>query len=135
MNLNMISQAKFSECRTFRYGLYRTWEMEKKPLIVIGLNPSTADETKDDPTIRRCMRYAKDWGLGGLVMLNIFAYRSTDPKGLRQVEDPIGPDNDWYLTQTRGGIMLCAWGANGGLNGRDKEVIELLANKELYVRA
>lgn len=98
-------------------------------VMFIGLNPSTADETLDDPTIRRCIGYAKDWGYGGLLMTNIFAYRSTDPRGLLTVEDPIGPDNDKALLKCflEVDLAIAAWGVHGTLVERDKRVRELLA--------
>ncbi|MBK8271403.1 MAG: DUF1643 domain-containing protein [Planctomycetes bacterium] len=65
--------------------------------MFIGLNPSTADETQDDPTVRRCIRYAQSWGYGALCMTNIFAYRSTDPLVMKRFDDPIGPKNDTAL--------------------------------------
>ena len=67
--------------------------------MVIGLNPSTADEVTDDPTVRRCINYAKAWGYAGLCMTNLFAYRATDPVVMKAVAEPIGPDNDRYLAE------------------------------------
>jgi hypothetical protein len=111
----MNSTAIFSPDRVYRYSLWRTWTVDAPRLIVIGLNPSTADETTDDPTIRRCIGYAKRWDLGGLVMLNLYAYRATKPRDLWRAEDPIGPDNDWVLVDIAThvpGPVLGAWGAN-----------------------
>lgn len=76
------SWAMFSSDRAYRYALFREWGEESK-LVVIGLNPSTADEYQDDPTIRRCIGYAKAWGHGGLVMLNLFAFRATQPGDMK----------------------------------------------------
>ena len=73
------SDALFSEDRIYRYALWRTWDESLPKALFIGLNPSTADEIQDDPTIRRCIRYSMDWGYGGYIMGNIFGYRSTDP--------------------------------------------------------
>ena len=78
----MNTGAIFSSDRIFRYILWRTWNEQNGHLMVIGLNPSTADETQDDPTIRRCVGFARQWGYGGLYMLNLFAYRATDPSEL-----------------------------------------------------
>lgn len=81
-------------------------------LNVIALNPSTADETKDDPTIRRCIDFAKRLGFGGFCMTNLFAYRSTYPRDLLKVADPIGPDNNenlWRIAM-EAGMTICAWG-------------------------
>jgi hypothetical protein len=109
------------------------WGTGWKFLIVIGLNPSTADEIEDDPTIRRCIRYAKDWGFDGLRMLNLFALRSTDPRKLSEVVDPVGPLNNAYLKAMAGSITLCAWGANKFAHDRAREVLDLLAARDLYV--
>ena len=118
----------FSPCRTWRYWLRRSWDAELEPLVVIGLNPSTADENYDDPTVRRCVNYARAWGHGGLVMLNIFAYRSTDPAGLTAPGvSPVGAENDQALIeQTMGRRVVCAWGVHGKLLDRGAEVLRLI---------
>lgn len=105
--------AIFSADRLYRYVLWRRWEIAPT-LVVVGLNPSTADESANDPTIRRCIDFAKTWGCGGLVMLNLYGLRSTDPKGLLGVADPVGPDNDRWLEYctSRAAIRLAAWGAS-----------------------
>lgn len=104
----------FSPCRTWRYVLTRRWG-EGPALAVIGLNPSTADEQTDDPTIRRCVGLARRWSYGALVMLNLFAYRATDPADMQRAPNPIGPDNDRHIAeQTRAaGMVLAAWGVHG----------------------
>jgi len=84
--------AVFSPDRVHRYQLWRIWE-EGPMVAFIGLNPSTADETQNDPTVRRCISYARDWGFAGMYMLNLFGLRSTDPKWLYSHSDPLGPDN------------------------------------------
>jgi hypothetical protein len=110
--------AAFSPCRTWRYRLWRRWEVGPV-LLVIGLNPSTADETRNDPTIRRCIGYAHQWGFGGLEMLNLFAFRATEPRDLVRAEDPIGPETSRVIAESldrvrtsRGGAVLAAWGAH-----------------------
>lgn len=105
--------AEFSPCRTYRYRLVRRWA-EGPALNVIGLNPSTADETVDDPTIRRCIGFARDWGFSALVMTNLCAFRATDPERMMRAEEPAGPDNDrWLREEARSaGMVLVAWGAN-----------------------
>lgn len=110
--------ATFSEDRVYRYQLWRIWDKGKSYLNVIGLNPSTADETKDDPTIRRCLGFAKSWGHGGLYMTNLFAFRATKPADMKKQSDPIGPDNDKWLVETasNAGLVVAAWGANGDGN-------------------
>ena len=107
--------ATFSGDRLYRYKLWRIWDESKRPALFIGLNPSTADENIDDPTIRRCIDFAMQWGEGGLIMANLFAYRSTDPKELKGIADPVGRDNDEYLVDAhrKAGITVLAWG-NGG---------------------
>ena len=125
----MERRAEFSECRRYRYSLWRGWNKDLPLVAVIGLNPSTADEIDDDPTIRRCIAYAKREGFGGLVMLNLFARRSTDPKQLRKVADPVGIDNDKVLKEYHALAerTIAAWGVHGGMSYRDMEVIRLLA--------
>jgi hypothetical protein len=119
--------AQFSGCRTWRYVLRRVWNPDRAPVAFIGLNPSTADESLDDPTIRRCVGFAKSWGFGGLVMLNLFAFRSTDPQVLREVADPIGPHNDgWIESETRRREVICCWGVHGTLKDRDSAVLKTL---------
>ena len=96
--------------------------------MVIGLNPSTADASIDDPTVRRCVRFAHDWGYDRLLMVNLFAYRSTDPSVLLDVDDPIGPSNDRILRESisESDCVVAAWGARGGLLQRDQTVLAML---------
>jgi hypothetical protein len=119
--------ADFSSCRVYRYRLWRTWG-EGKPLVWIMLNPSTADEVANDPTIERCERRARMWGHGGIVVANLFALRSTDPKALRGHADPIGPDNDETLRAVcrDAGMVICAWGQHGKFLARAAKVHRLI---------
>lgn len=120
--------AAFSPGRKYRYALWRTWDKNKPIVLFIGLNPSTADETKNDPTIRRCINFAKSWGFGGICMANLFAFRATKPPDMKQADDPIGPDNDKWLKQLAAeanGIVAC-WGTNGKFKNRDKQVKQML---------
>lgn len=78
--LDQASAARFSLCRRYRYDLWRRWDISKGYAMFIGLNPSTADKTADDPTIRRCIGFARSWGYGALCMTNLFAFRATDPR-------------------------------------------------------
>ena len=89
--------AILSDCRIYRYSLTRTWDVNKKYVLFIGLNPSTADENYDDPTIRRCVDYAHRWGYGGLVMTNLFAFRATLPIDLKNAKFPIGKENNLWI--------------------------------------
>lgn len=131
----MKKWACLSDDRKYRYALGRIWEPgAHKTLVVIGLNPSTADETEDDPTIRRCIGFAKSFGCGGLTMLNLFGFRSTDPKGLRSCADPIGPENDLTLLSARmqeNTTIVAAWGAHGSYLHRDREVRKMF-NGQLH---
>ncbi len=122
--------ATFSSCRKYRYSLFRIWDKKKKNVLFIGLNPSTADEEVDDPTIRRCLNYAKKWGYGGFMMVNLFAYRTTLPYNLKKVKYPVGKDNDKYIMtlSKKADITVAVWGNNGNLYSRDKEVLSLLPN-------
>jgi len=105
--------ADFSPCRTWRYALWRRWS-DAALVAFIGLNPSTADETKNDPTVRRCIGFARSWGYGGLLMLNTYGLRSTDPAGLWRVDDPVGPGHDERLTGYRdmASAFVAAWGVH-----------------------
>ncbi len=122
--------AVFSPCRKYRYSLTRAWKLSQKPALFIGLNPSTADENNDDPTIRRCMHYAYEWGFGGLIMLNLFAFRATLPSDLRKSKFPVGQENNQFIvdSQNEAGIVLVAWGNNGNLLNRDQAVLQLISN-------
>ena len=113
--------AVFSPCRRWRYALWRIWNSEHPLLHFMMLNPSTADENANDPTVERCERRAREWGYGGLIVTNIFAWRSTDPRALLEVDDPIGPENDAVILRA---IFLaldtvCAWGVHGRARGRE----------------
>jgi len=112
MKWHELPAARFSSDGRYRYFLTRVWDDTKEPVVFIGLNPSTADEVKDDPTIRRCIGYAKAWGFGGLIMLNLFAYRSTDWKALKKVKDPWGAMNQFFFDVMKqySNTFVAAWG-------------------------
>src|ERR1019366_6557448 len=99
----MQRNAILSDCRRYRFELWRTWDDLLNDgngyAMFVGLNPSTADETEDDPTIRRCTDYAQRWGYSGLCMTNLFAYRATLPQDMRGAPDPVGEGNDDHLIQ------------------------------------
>jgi hypothetical protein len=108
--------ATFSEDRRYRYTLVRRWDDRLPSVMFVGLNPSTADETLDDPTIRRCIGFAKSWGYGALVMTNLFAFRSTDPRAMASADDPIGnPFNDVSIERIAQlvDLTVVAWGSYG----------------------
>lgn len=103
--------AEFSPCRRYRYGLYRGWQLGTGFAMFVGLNPSTADETADDPTIRRCIAFARAWGYGALFMANLFAYRATNPTEMLAQADPVGPENDATLARlaAQADVVVAAW--------------------------
>jgi hypothetical protein len=110
--------ALISDDGLYRYVLGRRWARDGQIATFVMLNPSTADATEDDPTIRRCVGFAKSWGMAALHVVNLYALRSTDPKGLWRVADPVGPENDRHLTSharaacTNSSPLIAAWGAN-----------------------
>jgi hypothetical protein len=107
------SGATFSPCRGYRYRLWREWGEPSKRLAVIALNPSTAGETEDDPTIRKLIGFAKKWGFETLEMMNLFAWRSTDPHALSTPGlEPVGSDNDRTIVSViaRASRVVLAWG-------------------------
>ena len=133
-NLQPESTAVLSDCGTWRYRLDRSWTKGPKVAFIM-LNPSAADAEFDDPTIRRCRAFARDWGYGGLIVGNLFALRSTDPAVLARHPDPIGPDNDRHLVEItcEAEEIVCAWGIQGALANRDRAVTSLL-NQFAYLK-
>jgi hypothetical protein len=120
--------AQISECGHYRYMLERVWGVGTTRLLIIGLNPSTADALVDDPTIRRCVGFARTLGYDGLLVGNLFAARSTSPANLQKFWDPVGPENDVWLQrlQKRAHRVVAAWGNGGRLLGRNQAVLRLL---------
>jgi hypothetical protein len=110
----MKTSAIFSDCRSYRYALWREWSDTKKFVMFIGLNPSTADEYTDDPTIRRCIGFTKDLGFSAMVMTNLFAFRATKPEDMKASPNPIGKENDKYLIEiaNEAAIVIAAWGTH-----------------------
>lgn len=130
----IVSDATISKCKAYRYLLRRIWS-KAKPLGIIMLNPSTADASVDDNTIRRCMSFSKSFGCGGIIVSNLFAYRATKPVDLFQADDPVGPENFKYIGMmlSQVALVLCAWGAQGVFLGQDQKIIKFLEGyKEIY---
>lgn len=126
------SWALYSPCETYRYALTRTWDEGGRRLTFVMLNPSTASEVKNDPTVERCERRARTLGYGAFRVTNIFAYRATDPRDLKAAAEPVGAGND---TALREGVdwadtVIAAWGAHGAHLGRGMEVRDLLRDTE-----
>ena len=114
--------------RSYRYLLWRRWvDLPCRFVCFVMLNPSTADDEKDDATIRRCIKFADSWGYGGLLVVNLFAYRATDPKDLPGPSLAVGAGNDYWIEAAAryARSVVVAWGANQTA-GRDVEVVELL---------
>lgn len=129
------SWAHISDCGRYRYSLGRMWDRRKPLLGIIGLNCSTADATKNDPTVTREIMFAVRDGFGGLLKGNVFAYRATDPKAMMaQGFDAIGPDNDRHIQVIScvSGKLVAAWGVHGSFLDQDRHIAELLRHKELF---
>lgn len=120
----------FSPDRKYRYTLWRVWEANKPYCMFIALNPSKADEIRNDNTVTRCINYAKDWGFGALLMTNIFAWRETKAELMLLEKEPIGIDNDKYLLECaqNAGIVIAAWGNHGKHLNRGEQVKKMIPN-------
>lgn len=125
--------AVISNCGKYRYHLHRQIGLGRGSCCFVMLNPSTADATEDDPTIRRCIGFAKALGCDSLEVVNLFAYRSTDPAVLSAMsrDAAVGPENDHHITKATAlaSYVLCAWGNHGSLFGRNNEVLRLIRGK------
>jgi hypothetical protein len=124
----VAASATFSPDRAYRYALTRQWDSTVPPAVFVMLNPSTADAASTDPTVTRCAGFARRENYGGLVIVNLFALRATDPRELRGHPDPVGPGNDWFIREhcAPGRMVIAAWGTHGRLLGRDRAVLALL---------
>ena len=124
----VLDGAVFDPTGAYRYTLTRSWPDGRGRVAFVLLNPSTADSERDDPTIRRCIGFARHWGFGALEVVNLFAYRTPHPAALRMAPDPVGPDNDRHLLAAfgRAELLVTAWGVHGAWRGRGREVARLL---------
>jgi len=138
-NIGENRTAVFSPCRKWRYHLQQVWDDKTPNLIWLMLNPSTADETKNDPTVERCEQRARMWGFGGVEVYNIFAFRATDPSDMKAQDDPIGPDNDdWiikFAKKSQQTKAIVGWGEHGKHRGRGEAVMSLIKAHDGYVQA
>jgi hypothetical protein len=126
--------AGISACGRYRWWLQRSWKTggNGKLVCFIGLNPSTADAAVDDPTVRRCLAFARAWGFSALSVRNLFALRATDPAELLAADDPVGPSGDAELAAARtADLVVAAWGAKVPF-GREARALEILAGVPLY---
>ncbi|MEZ5776764.1 MAG: DUF1643 domain-containing protein [Paracoccaceae bacterium] len=121
------SRALYSECGAYRYLLTRDWGGGGRILYVL-LNPSTATEERNDPTVERCERRARRAGYGGFAVANIFAFRATDPGDLKRAEEPVGKRNDEVLLRAaaKARRIVCGWGNHGAHLERGDAVLRLL---------
>jgi hypothetical protein len=149
--VNVHGAAVIDVSGTYRYALYRWWGdptltrkwervgVEEPPILVpapdlvprvlwVMLNPSTADAAQDDPTIRRCLRFTARWGYAQLAIVNLFAFRATDPRALERQGWPVGPENDWWIGREAGRAsrIIAAWGARGAATRRVLDVERVL---------
>ncbi|MBL8605195.1 MAG: DUF1643 domain-containing protein [Myxococcales bacterium] len=128
------SGAVISDCGRYRYRLWRIWDEARAPVAFVMLNPSTADATSDDPTLRRCMGFARDWGAGGVVLVNVFAYRATKPTDLVAASRKAlpshvkGPDRDDHLRRVFAVVdhVVCAWGSHPIAKAYAREIMRLV---------
>jgi hypothetical protein len=126
------SGAVFDVSGRYRYSLWRAWSAYNPRIVFILLNPSTADEQRNDPTIRRCIGFARAWKFGSVEVVNLFAHRATGAKELLKIDDPVGEENNYYLIQAveRCSTVVIGWGIRGTLLGRDSQVLSLLAGRK-----
>lgn len=126
--MNIIGSAFFSEDKQYRYHLTRHWDKDKPAAVFCMLNPSTADDVRNDPTIKRCQERAMLWGCGSLIVVNAFALRSTDPKALYKHNDPIGPRNSEVIFEAvkNAKYVICGWGKHGKYAKRDRQVLAII---------
>ena len=122
------SVALYSDCEKYRYALTRVWDEKGKRALFVMLNPSTATEVQNDPTVERCERRARALGFGGFRVCNIFAYRATDPRDMRAQSDPTGPENQSAILKAAvwADTIICAWGTHGEHLGQGQMIETLL---------
>ncbi|MBK9145681.1 MAG: DUF1643 domain-containing protein [Candidatus Melainabacteria bacterium] len=125
---NSGNGAVFDASGCFRYQLWRGLKAGRGRVLFVMLNPNTADEQLDDPTIKRCIGFARDWGFGRLDVVNLFALRTRHPSVLIRRRAPVGPLNDTFIVDCAraADLVIAAWGNHGSHRGRDAEVLSLL---------
>ena len=144
MNVTYTNRsAKLSDCGKYRYELIREWSTsgfapegaKKEQVVFCLLNPSTADSVEDDPTIRRCVSFAQGWGYSCLVVVNLFAFRATDPSELLKCPDPVGKRNDEYILKNakEAALFVAGWGTKGVMLNRDNFVLDMLRSSRVAV--
>ena len=120
----------------YRYVLWRLWQKHLGVATFVMLNPSTADEKKPDPTVTKCVGFAQRWGLGGILVVNLFGLRSPHPSVLEHAQDPVGPHNAYFVSKVLDTSWtkrcVLAWGNEGSLNARDEAFLVVNAHREMY---
>jgi len=131
------SGAAFSSCRRWRYLLWRSWDSTKAVVNFLMLNPSTADEVLLDPTCARVRAYAERWGFGAVLVTNLFAWRATNPRALKETKDPVGRANDRAILRaaSEAALVVAAWGNHGIYRGRSLHVLTLLRSANIPIQA
>jgi hypothetical protein len=131
------SEARYSPCERYRYLLTRTWDPTGRRAMFVMLNPSTATEAQNDPTVERCERRARALGFGAFRVTNIFAWRDTDPRKMRAAADPVGPQNDAAILDAArwADQIVAAWGTHGAHMTRGPQVEALLRATGLPLHA
>jgi len=126
-------QAIYSPCERYRFKLSILWDATKPRVNFLMLNPSTATELANDPTVDGCEQRARDWGFGGLIVTNIFAFRATDPRLMIVEENPVGTGNDHFILEAarESAFVVCAWGNHGQHLNRGEQVREMLRHYEI----
>ncbi|MGR3570595.1 DUF1643 domain-containing protein [Brevirhabdus sp.] len=127
------STAVYSDCERYRYSLTRIWDPDERRVHFVMLNPSTATEIQNDPTVERCERRARALGYGAFCVTNIFAWRDTDPRAMRRAADPVGPGNDAAILAAAdwADATVCAWGTHGAHLDRGPQVETLLRGAQI----
>lgn len=132
----LMSNAIMDSSGIYRYWLLRVWDENLPHVCFCMLNPSKADAATDDPTVRRCIAFAKAWGCGSLAVVNLFAYRATCPKELKLTPDPVGLYNFHFIqfTSQQAAITVAAWGIHGGQLQQDQLVLSMLKDPQCLGR-
>jgi hypothetical protein len=136
IDLHQSAQAIISKDQKYRYWLHRSWLSGSGASVFIMLNPSTADATNNDPTIRRCMAFAQRLGSNALIVVNLYAGRATDPRELLEMDDPVGPENDLYLMKAArmAEYVICAWGTHYLARAKAPRVVEALRIADIKLK-
>ena len=125
----LMKDAIFDDTKKYRYSLTRVWNPKAGKVTFILLNPSTADALEDDPTVKKCYGFSNRWGYGAMEIVNLFALRATDPSELKNVNDPVGKDNDEYIIKAveSADLVILGWGNECSFSTRDIKLLKKIA--------